>query len=211
MDMWAQIDAERAAFADLADSLTPEQWDAPSLCTEWRVRDVVAHVTQGATIGLGESLRKMVRYGFRLDKLLTEEAKKGGAAPTDELRANLRATIGARSKAPGVKPVGLLADEVVHQQDVRRAIGVPHAIPPVRVGITLHDLTTDGIALIPTKKWSKGLHLRATDLDWETGPADGAEVAGPAEALMMALAGRPVALAELSGGGVEQLRERISR
>ena len=36
--------AERADLADLLATLTPEQWDAPTLCTEWRVRDVVAHV-----------------------------------------------------------------------------------------------------------------------------------------------------------------------
>ena len=125
MDTWDMVDAERTDFADLTDSLTPQQWTAQSLCTAWKVRDVVAHVTQGATVGTGESIKQMVKYGFRINKLLTEEAKKGGAEPTDELRTNLRATVGSRVTQPGVKPPGILLDEVVHQQDIRRAIGVP--------------------------------------------------------------------------------------
>ena len=34
--------AERKA--DFLATLTPGQWEAPSLCAGWRVRDVVAHV-----------------------------------------------------------------------------------------------------------------------------------------------------------------------
>ena len=36
--------AERTDLADLLETVTPEQWEAPSLCEGWRVRDVVAHV-----------------------------------------------------------------------------------------------------------------------------------------------------------------------
>jgi uncharacterized protein (TIGR03083 family) len=35
---------ERAELVDLLATLTPEQWEAPTLCTEWWVRDVVAHI-----------------------------------------------------------------------------------------------------------------------------------------------------------------------
>jgi len=35
---------ERADFAAFLATLPPRQWDAPTLCAEWRVRDVVAHV-----------------------------------------------------------------------------------------------------------------------------------------------------------------------
>ena len=36
--------AERTDLADLLATLTLQQWEAPSLCERWRVRDVVAHV-----------------------------------------------------------------------------------------------------------------------------------------------------------------------
>jgi uncharacterized protein (TIGR03083 family) len=209
MDTWEIVDAERSDFADLADSLTPKQWDAQSLCTAWKVRDVVAHVIEGATMGGGESLKKMVRYRFRLNTLLTEEAKKGGAAPTDALRADLRATIGQRTKPPGVTPSAMLADEVIHHQDIRRAIGVPRKVPPERLTIVLDSITRYNNSLIPAKRRVRGLLLKATDLEW-THLGD-EEITGPAEALMMSIAGRPAALDELSGPGVETLRHRVER
>ena len=131
MDTWEMVDTDRAEFADLADTLTPAQWDTPSLCAAWKVRDVVAHVTQGATIGTGESVKQLFKYGFRINKLLTEEAQKAGAASTDELRANLRATIGSRVRQPGVKPAGMLTEDVIHQQDVR-----PRSASPARSLLT---------------------------------------------------------------------------
>jgi hypothetical protein len=53
----------------------------------------------------------------------------------------------------------------------------------------------------------RGLRLVATDLDWSHG--SGPEVRGPGEALMVALAGRPLALAALAGDGVDVLELRL--
>lgn len=44
MDAMAMAAAERAEMADFLESLSAEQWEAPSLCAGWRVRDVAAHV-----------------------------------------------------------------------------------------------------------------------------------------------------------------------
>ena len=54
----------------------------------------------------------------------------------------------------------------------------------------------------------RGLRLPATDVDWTHG--HGPEVMGSGEALLMAMAGRPAALAELSGPGRETLAERLA-
>ena len=43
---------ERADLADFLATLTPEQWDAPTLCPLWRVRDVVAHIFSYEDLGL---------------------------------------------------------------------------------------------------------------------------------------------------------------
>ena len=51
-----------------------------------------------------------------------------------------------------------------------------------------------------------GLTLRATDIDFSVG--SGPLVEGPAISLLVAASGRKSALEELSGPGVETLRER---
>lgn len=53
----------------------------------------------------------------------------------------------------------------------------------------------------------RGLRLRATDIDWTHG--HGPEVTGPGEALLMAMSGRPTALADLDGPGLATLAERL--
>ena len=210
MDTWEMIDAERTEFADLCDSLTPAQWDMKSLCSAWRVRDVIGHVAQGANLSTGRAFVTLLKYGFRLGPMLEKTAIQAGSAPTAQLAAEMRSTIGARTTPPGVKPEGTLTDTVVHQQDVRRVIGVPRAIAPDRVRIALDQTKDASASFLPGKKRIAGLHLRATDLDWEAGDAAAPKVTGTAEALLMAVAGRRVALADLSGSGVETLRNRLA-
>ena len=49
--------------------------------------------------------------------------------------------------------------------------------------------------------------LVATDLGWTSGK--GPDVEGPAEAILMAIAGRPAALDDLSGSGLSTLATRM--
>ena len=37
-DVWTDVHHERQSLLALLEALTPAQWDAPSLCAEWRVR-----------------------------------------------------------------------------------------------------------------------------------------------------------------------------
>ena len=47
--MWSALEQERLGLASLLEELTPEQWETPSLCALWRVRDVAAHVAMTPT------------------------------------------------------------------------------------------------------------------------------------------------------------------
>jgi uncharacterized protein (TIGR03083 family) len=209
MEIWECIDAERTERADLLDTLTPEQWDLPSLCTAWRVRDVAAHMNEAATLSTGAGMILILRYGFRIGTMLEREAIKGGAAPTTELVAATRATIGRRTTPPGVKPPGVLADEVIHQQDIRRVVGSPRLIGEEPLRFALDQMKDANIGLLPGKKRRAGLHLRATDIEWDAGAPGAPDVTGTGEALLLAMAGRPVALDELDGPGVAALRSRL--
>jgi uncharacterized protein (TIGR03083 family) len=44
-DLMATIAAERRAFSNILEALPPQDWNTPSLCTGWRIREVVAHMT----------------------------------------------------------------------------------------------------------------------------------------------------------------------
>ncbi len=49
-EYWSAVTAVRLQIADLLDTLSAQEWDAPSLCTAWRVRDVAGHVAMVPTI-----------------------------------------------------------------------------------------------------------------------------------------------------------------
>lgn len=51
----ADLAAQHAEMRTLLVSLTPEQWDAPSLCPGWSVADVVLHLAQTDEIALGSA------------------------------------------------------------------------------------------------------------------------------------------------------------
>src|SRR5215207_6816018 len=99
--VWRAIDAERAGLADLLDELTPAEWEAPSLCSGWRVRDVAAHLTLShmppATAALA-ALRARGNY----DRMVHDSAVRQAALPCDQFPRRLRAMVGSRRKVPFV-------------------------------------------------------------------------------------------------------------
>ena len=48
-EVWRTIDQQRLELADLMETFTADEWDTPSLCVGWRVRDVAAHLTLAQT------------------------------------------------------------------------------------------------------------------------------------------------------------------
>src|SRR4029450_5565132 len=113
--------------------------------------------------------------------------------------AGLRRTAGNRSRPPIVGHAGQLTDLQVHGQDMRRPLGLPHGLRLDRLRVSL-DFLVGGRAIgFAPKRRLAGLRFEASDLDWSWG--SGPVLAGPAEALAMAMTGRAVALAELDGPG----------
>jgi uncharacterized protein (TIGR03083 family) len=43
-EVWSAIDDQRRAVVGLLESLSEEEWDRPSLCEGWTVRQVAAHL-----------------------------------------------------------------------------------------------------------------------------------------------------------------------
>lgn len=60
-ESWQVVDRERASLVDLLEGLGPQEWEKPTQCGDWRVRDVAAHLTIAARISYGAVLREFVR------------------------------------------------------------------------------------------------------------------------------------------------------
>lgn len=205
MEIWDAIDGEREDTLAMLDGLQPEQWDAQSLCAEWKVRDVVAHLTIGATMSGGAAIALLLRNGFNFNRAMARTARADGAAGPSQLRGAFAATIGGRRTPPMTKPLDNLIDLVVHGQDMRRPLGLPRVIPEERLRPCLDRLKGYGFPF-GAKKRVAGLRLEATDFDWVSG--EGPVLRGPGEAILMMLAGRRVADADLEGDGTEVLAAR---
>ena len=207
MDITAAIADERRRIADLVDALAPAQLDAPSLCGEWTVRHVAGHLLAAVAAPSSALLALTVRSGFNLHRANARLAVRMAAQPPGDLAAALRAHAGNTVKPPIVGYPGQLTDLQVHGQDMRRPLGLPGGLRPERLQASLNFLTGGRAVGFTPRKRLAGLRFEATDLDWSAGA--GALVVGPAEALMMAMTGRTVALADLDGPGVPVLRDRL--
>ncbi len=205
-DLWAAIAAERGALAgDLAD-LTPAQWDTPSLCAGWTVRDIVAHLSATASLNPATFLLAMAKAGFNFDKFANGQiAKHRGADPVATL-ADFRGLQNSTSAPPGPK-TSWLGEVVVHGADVRRPLGIPHTYPLDAVRQVI-DFYKGSNMLIGSKNRVAGLALSATDDDWQHG--QGEPVEGPLLSLLLAMTGRAAACDDLVGPGVPTLRSRCT-
>ena len=87
MDTMALARAERADLADLLVTLEPAQWNAPSLCTQWRVRDVVAHVFSYDTLSSVALVRRFVAGRLNGDRVNALGVAAYADDSTDELLA----------------------------------------------------------------------------------------------------------------------------
>jgi uncharacterized protein (TIGR03083 family) len=196
---------ERAELADLLATLTPAQWEAPSLCTGWRVRDVVAHMYSYEELGPVGLVGRFVRGGLRLDRINAAGVAAYADRSPDELLALVRDHQQPRGLTAGFGGRIALTDGVIHHQDIRRPLGLPRDIPAERMRVVLEFART--APTIGAAKRVRGLTLVATDLDWRAG--SGPVVEGPAEPLLMAVAGRRGVAGELTGPGLETLAARI--
>ncbi|NGN95274.1 maleylpyruvate isomerase family mycothiol-dependent enzyme [Nocardioides sp. KC13] len=207
VDRTSLATAERRDLADFLETLTPEQWDQPSLCRGWSVRDVVAHMISYEEVGLLGFFGRFARQGFRFGRMNQSRLEEFGTRSPEELVAYVR----AHAKPSGPTAVADarigLTDGLIHHQDIRRALGKPRQVPAERL------LPVLGFAMfappLPAKQNAQALRLVATDLDWSRG--SGEEVTGPGEALLMAVCGRADALPELSGPGLATLESRVRR
>jgi uncharacterized protein (TIGR03083 family) len=187
---------ERRDLSSFLASLEPADWHTQSLCTDWRVIEVAAHLSSAIGVSRHGLLARGIRYGTGTRGANARTAAAWTAKGIPHLIASLEdpQRLGFGHFYPG----WALCEAVVHHQDMRRPLGRMRTVPFERLRIALDVLARFPFILGPGRQ-HRGVRLVATDIDWSRG--DGPEVRGPAEALLMAVAGRPAVIDELSGEG----------
>ncbi|MDQ1048699.1 maleylpyruvate isomerase family mycothiol-dependent enzyme [Streptomyces sp. V4I2] len=202
-ERWQLVDRERAGLADLLEGLSPEEWETPTWCGDWRVRDVAAHLTVAARFTYKDVLAAFVRARGSFDRMIHDSAVREAESPVTEIVANLRGIVGSRRLAPTTSPREPLLDILVHGQDIALALGRGREMPPEAARDAADRVWT---MRVPPRPWPlPKARLVATDIEWTRG--DGAEIRGPVAALLLLLTGRPEAAREWCElAGVEGLR-----
>ena len=196
-DTWTLITRQRTSLIEQLADLPAHRWDEPSLCPGWRVRDVVAHTILPEQMTMIGMLVDLAKNGFSVARFVHQDAVKRGSAPVDELVAAYRKGIPVRTTPPTRTAENVLSDLFIHAQDIRRPLGMTWEHDQDLLTLVARTVSTDRALGAPRR--TAGLHLVATDVDWSTG--SGPQVTGPAEALVLAAAGRTATLKDLSGPG----------
>ena len=201
---WRVIEQQRLAIADLLDGLSTEQWESPSLCAGWRIRDVAAHLTAvSQPPSPGSLLVDLIRARGSFHRLNTLASRRRARRPTEQLVADLRAGAASRKVPLVSNDRNVLFDLLVHGQDIAIPLGVDLRMPP--------EAAADGASRVWSMGWPfwaqrrlRGMRLTATDVEWSVGSE--AEIRGPIRGLLLLLTGRTSTAAPLlSGEGLAQL------
>ncbi|HEX4587742.1 MAG TPA: maleylpyruvate isomerase family mycothiol-dependent enzyme [Mycobacterium sp.] len=196
---------ERDGFAVFLDGLTPQQWNSPTLCELWTVREVAIHTVSYDELSTGGLVRRFLKGRLNTDRINAIAVADYADRSPEQIVALIRANPEPHGLTGGFGGRIALTDGMIHQQDIRRSLALPRTIDPERLRTAL-----DFARFAPTIRgaWrARGIRLVATDSDWAYGK--GPEVQGSGEALLMAMAGRRAALDDLDGPGKAELAHHI--
>lgn len=206
-ELFAAIAAQRYRVVDTLSALAPEQWDAPSLCAGWRTRDVLGHLVSILDVPQWKWGTATLRHrGF--NTAADRFARDYGDRQPSSLLARYRELAAGTFAPPVVGPIAPLTDVMIHTRDMERPLGIASTLADADLRTVLEFLSGPRTFGFVRRGLLDGLRLEATDLGWSHGA--GASVSGPAEALIMAIAGRATALDDLTGDGIATLRSRIA-
>ena len=206
-DVWTDVQQERETLLMLLEGLTPDQWNEPSLCTDWKVRDVVGHMVSETTMTVPKVLKGLITSGFRVNRFIATDARQRGSRPVPSLVEGFRVAVPTRTHLPGLTSLSMLEDIVIHSLDIRRPLLQNYSAPERRLVLVAQDLWSS--RFFSGKKLFRNLRVTATDADWSAGA--GPSISGSIEGLVLAMSGRLVGLEQLHGEGLETVRERAAK
>ena len=202
--IWQHIHEERRSLAATLAGLDAEQWEQPSLCEGWTVKEVAAHVIAHPQIGWAQMPGMVARnLGPGYNATIFREVKRLGERSTREsILADFETYDSSTRKVPTTTPVEPLIDALVHHQDILRPLGLRHEMAPEAAAVAA-DRSRTLAFLSGSRAVVKGTRMVATDIDWSRGR--GPTLTGPVQELLMVCMGRGRVAEGLSGEGTELL------
>ncbi|RDI67910.1 maleylpyruvate isomerase family mycothiol-dependent enzyme [Nocardia pseudobrasiliensis] len=204
---WRVIEAQRRALADVLSGLSVEEWETPSLCVGWRVREVVAHIVLAThPLALWPTVRALARAGGRYNAMIDALTRDYARRPEADLLTELRESAPTRTLPAATNVRNILFDTIVHAQDIALPLTRPIPVPPPDAAVAATRVWAMGWPFRARRRLGE-FRLSATDTEWTVG--SGPEIRGPIVALLLLLTGRPIALEQLSGEGRDDLDRRL--
>jgi uncharacterized protein (TIGR03083 family) len=212
--VWQLIRNERLSLARMLEQTPDGRWTTPSLCAEWSVHQVLAHLvmTPAGEPHVGAMAKALVRARGHLWEAGRDMAVSYASRDPQELLASLREAADARTKPVFVISRNILLDLVVHGQDIAVPLGLRRPVPDDAAVPVLQRIWAMGWPFHARRRMT-GVHLQchgdtATDVVWEVG--SGPLVRGPAGDMALLMTGRTgAALPQLTGPGVQIIADRV--
>ncbi|MEL4356821.1 MULTISPECIES: maleylpyruvate isomerase family mycothiol-dependent enzyme [unclassified Luteococcus] len=171
MDLFSAIASERRSLADLLEPLTPDQQQAQSLCSEWTVKQVAAHLVMPMEVGMFGFMTAMLRHRGNFDAANDALAKKQAQRPFPEIVQILRDKADHRFTPPGQGPEAPLTDVIVHGLDITTPLGLSHPIPDEHLVVTWDYLAEPSPKARAASRQLDGCVWRPTTSTGATAPA----------------------------------------
>jgi uncharacterized protein (TIGR03083 family) len=142
MLVYEMVVAERRRITDLISGLTEAQWHGPTLCAQWSVHDVAAHLVSLLRLGQLKLYAGVALTAGDLDRVNLALTRWYARRTRADLLAELRRRASSRTTVPraGFDPV--LTDLLLHDLDVRLPLRLPRDPPVEPWAVAFHHLTT---------------------------------------------------------------------
>ena len=214
--VWAAVDARRSTLVDLLSGVGEDDWQVTSLCPEWTVKDVAAHLTM-PSLGIRAMVGLALRHPGSTNTLIRDGSKDlSRRQSADQIIEGLRAMIGYHHHFPTLTCREALIDVLGHSLDIAIPLAAAGSVPAAQVASGLPpDQVAEAANHVLSYRGGRnskvfhpvpldGLLLRATDHPWTSGA--GLEVRGTMTDLFLLLIGRMVHLDRLDGPGASAVR-----
>jgi len=191
------IAATRGELAAMLGDLDTGEWDAPTLCAGWRVRDVAAHITMPFRYSGRRFMLELARSRGNFTAMSDRVARRDAAVlSAAELTRAVEDNVNHPWRPPGGGFAGALSHDVIHGLDIAVPLGLMWHLPEDRLRHVLPEsLTQRSVKFFGVDL--DGIELQASDMAWTLG--SGSPLTGTAQDLLLAICGRKLPQGRLKG------------